>query len=95
MTIVNVTQEQQPLKYLVITQQKDPESLITTRVLISDNRTNKISLVSIEKGVGIEGKQGPVGLQGPAGKDGVVFDILPISSGGTNNTTFTNDKIIS
>lgn len=94
MTIVNVTQEQQPLKYLVITQQKDPESLITTRVLISDNRTNKINLVSIEKGVGIEGKQGPVGLQGPAGKDGVVFTVLPISSGGTNNTTFTNDKII-
>lgn len=94
MTIVNVTQEQQPLKYLVITQQKDPESLITTRVLISDNRTNKISLVSIEKGVGIEGKRGPTGLQGPAGKDGVVFEILPISSGGTNNTTFTNDKII-
>lgn len=94
MTIVNVTQEQQPLKYLVITQQKDPESLITTRVLISDNRTNKISLVSIEKGIGIEGKQGQVGLQGPAGKDGVVFTVLPISSGGTNNTTFTNDKII-
>lgn len=94
MTIVNVTQEQQPLKYLVITQQKDPESLITTRVLISDNRTNKISLVSIEKGVGIEGKQGPIGLQGPAGKDGVVFEVLPISSGGTNNISFTNDKII-
>lgn len=94
MTIVNVTEELQPLKYLVITQEKDPESLITTRVLISDNRTNKISLVSIEKGVGIEGKQGPVGLQGPAGKDGVVFEVLPISSGGTNNTTFTNDKII-
>lgn len=94
MTIVNVTEEQQPLKYLVITQQKDPESLITTRVLISDNRTNKINLVSIEKGVGIEGKQGPIGIQGPAGKDGVIFTVLPISSGGTNNTTFTNDKII-
>lgn len=94
MTIVNVTEDQQPLKYLIVTQQKDTESLITTRVLISDNRTNQISLVSIEKGVGIEGKQGLTGSQGPAGKDGVIFEILPISSGGTNNTTFTNDKII-
>lgn len=92
MSIVRIEEEIQPLKYLVITQTKDPESVITTNVVISDNRLNKINLLSIEKGI-----QGDVGLQGPPGlpgKDGVVFDVLPISSGGTNNTAYNSGNII-
>jgi hypothetical protein len=51
MSIVRVDEEIQPLKYLVITQEKDLKSVVTTNIVISDNRLNKISLVSIEKGV--------------------------------------------
>ena len=92
MSIVRVDEEIQPLKYLVITQEKDPESVVTTNIVISDNRLNKISLVSIEKGSkGDAGAQGPRGL---AGKDGVSFDVLPITSGGTNNTSFSSGTII-
>ena len=92
MSIVRVEEEIQPLKYLVVTQQKDPDSVITTNIVISDNRVNRISLISIEKGY--RGEQGLTGLQGVAGQDGVLFDVLPVSSGGTNNTTFTSGTII-
>lgn len=92
MTIVNVIEEQNLNKYLVITQQKDPSTLITTRVVITDNANNKINLINIERGP--QGDTGPQGIQGLPGKDGIIFDILPITSGGTNNTNFTNDKII-
>lgn len=92
MTIVNVIEEQNLNKYLVITQQKDPSSLITTRVLITDNINNRISLINIERGM--QGDPGPQGPKGDPGKDGIIFDILPISSGGTNAVSFSNDKII-
>ena len=92
MTIVNVIEEQNLSKYLVITQQKDPSTLITTRVVITDNANNRINLVNIERG--IQGDIGPQGLQGIPGKDGMIFDVLPIASGGTNNTVFSNDKIV-
>lgn len=92
MSIVRVEEEIQPLKYLVITQERDPESVITTNVIISDTRFNRLNLVSIEKGPqGDTGAQGPAG---PAGQDGVSFDILPINSGGTNNTSFSSGNII-
>jgi hypothetical protein len=92
MSIVRVEEEIQPLKYLVITQERDPESVITTNVIISDTRFNRLNLVSIEKGPqGDTGAQGPVG---PAGQDGVSFEILPINSGGTNNTSFSSGNII-
>lgn len=92
MTIVNVTEEQNLSKYLVITQQKDPSTLITTRVVITDNINNKISLINIERGM--QGDPGPQGQKGDPGKDGIIFEVLPISSGGTNAVSFTNDKII-
>lgn len=92
MSIVRIEEEIQPLKYLVITQIKDPESVITTNVVISDNRLNKINLLSIEKGP--QGDQGLQGPPGPAGADGVVFDVLSIGSGGTNNTSYTSGNII-
>jgi hypothetical protein len=92
MTIVNVSETYNSNKYLVITQQKDPESLITTRILITDNSTNQIKIIDISKGP--QGNIGPQGIQGLPGKDATTFDILPISSGGTNNTSFVNNKII-
>lgn len=92
MSIVRVEEDIQPLKYLIVTQQRDPESLITTNVIISDTHNNKINLVSIEKG--IQGDIGPIGPKGDAGRDGVVFDVLPISSGGTNNTVFNSGSVI-
>lgn len=92
MSIVRIEEDIQPLKYLVITQEKDPDSVITTNIVISDNRLNKLNLISIEKG--LQGEAGAIGPQGPAGKDGVVFSLLPINSGGTNNTTFNSGNII-
>lgn len=92
MSIVRVEQDIQPLKYLVITQQKDPDSVITTNVVISDNRLNRVNLIAIEKGS--TGNTGPIGPQGIPGKDGIVFDILPVESGGTNNSIFNSGNII-
>jgi hypothetical protein len=92
MSIVRVEEDIQPLKYLVVTQQRDPESVITTNVVISDTRNNRINLVSIEKG--LQGDIGLVGPKGDPGKDGVIFDVLPINSGGTNNTIFSSGHVI-
>ena len=92
MSVVRIEEEIQPLKYLVITQEVDPETLVTTNVVISDNRLNKINLLSIERGP--QGNSGPTGPKGEAGKDGLIFDKLPVSSGGTNNTTFSSGNII-
>jgi hypothetical protein len=92
MTTINIQESSNPTKYLVITQQKDPETLITTRVLITDNANNRIDVIEI--GRGPIGPQGPTGLQGPPGQDAISFDVLSVSSGGTNNTSFTSNKII-
>jgi hypothetical protein len=92
MSIVRIEEDIQPLKYLVITQATDPESVITTNVVISDTRLSRVNLISIEKGA--QGDTGLTGPQGPPGKDGIVFDKLPINSGGTNNTTFNSGNII-
>lgn len=43
MSIVRVEENIQPLKYLIVTQQKDSQSLMTTNVVISDTRNNKIN----------------------------------------------------
>jgi len=92
MSIVRVEEEIQPLKYLVITHEVDPETVITTNVIITDNRLNKINLLAIERGT--QGNTGPAGPKGDPGKDGLIFDKLPISSGGTNNTSFSSGNII-
>jgi len=92
MSIVRVEENIQPLKYLIVTQQKDSESLMTTNVVISDTRNNKINLVSIERG--LQGNIGAVGPKGDPGKDGIIFDILPINSGGTNNSVFSSGSVI-
>ena len=92
MTTINIQESSNPTKYLVITQQKDPETLITTRVLITDNANNRINVIDI--GRGPVGPEGPVGPQGPAGQNASSFDILSISSGGTNSSSFTSNKII-
>lgn len=92
MTTINIQESSNPTKYLVITQQKDPETLITTRVLITDNANNRIDVIEI--GRGPVGPEGPMGPQGPAGQNAISFSVLPVSSGGTNNTTFVSNKII-
>lgn len=92
MSIVRVEEEIQPLKYLVITQERDPESLVTTNIVLTDNRLNKINLINIERGP--QGSVGPMGPQGPSGLNGVAFDILPVSSGGTNNSSFISGNIV-
>ena len=92
MSIVRVEEDIQPLKYLVVTQQVDPESVTTTNIIISDAINNRINLVSIERGP--QGDVGPTGPKGDAGQDGVIFDVLPINSGGTNNTIFNSGEII-
>jgi hypothetical protein len=92
MSIVRIQEDINSPKYLVITQQKDPSTLITTRVIITDNANNRINLINIERGP--QGVQGIPGPSGTPGRDGVNFTVLPINSGGTNNTSFSNNKII-
>jgi hypothetical protein len=92
MTVVSVSEQFQPSRYLIVSNRSDPESITTTRVIVSDLRTNTINLVTIDKGPeGISGPQGPVG---PPGQDGLIFDILSIASGGTNNSTFNSGYLL-
>jgi len=94
MTIVNVIEDSNnPSKYLIVSSQgATSESIISTNVIVSSN--NRIELIEVSKIQGDKGEKGDVGPQGPAGENGVVFDVLPISSGGTNNIGFNNNKII-
>jgi len=93
MSIVSVQEQFQPSRYLVISNLSNSQEISTTRVLVSDLRTNTINLVTIEKGpVGDTGPQGP---KGEPGKDGLIFNVLPITSGGTNNTNFDTNYLIS
>ena len=93
MSIVSVQEQFQPSRYLVITNRTEDQTITTTRVIVSDLRTNTVNLVTIEKGP--QGDIGPVGPSGAPGKDGLVFTVLPISSGGTNNTTFNSGYLVS
>jgi hypothetical protein len=93
MSIVSVQEQFQPVKYLIVSNQSDPESITTTRIIVSDLRSNTINLVTIEKGP--QGERGLIGPSGPAGRDGLVFDVLPVNSGGTNNTIFNSGYLIS
>jgi hypothetical protein len=94
MTIVNVIEDSNnPQKYLIVsTQGATSESIISTNVVVSSN--NKIELIEISKIQGDKGEKGESGIQGPPGENGVIFDLLPINSGGTNNTAFGTDKVI-
>ena len=94
MTIVNVIEDSNnPSKYLIVSSQgATSESIISTNVIVSSN--NRIELIEVSKIQGDKGDKGDIGPQGPAGENGVIFDVLPISSGGTNNTGFNNNKII-
>lgn len=93
MSIVSVQEQFQPSRYLVISNLSNSQEISTTRVLVSDLRTNSINLVTIEKGPA--GDTGPQGPKGEPGKDGLIFDVLPITSGGTNNTNFSTNYLIS
>ena len=92
MTQITINENFQPYKYLLVSRVDDSETIVTTRIVISDDNLNQIRVVNIEQGP--QGFKGDTGPQGPPGQDAVSFDILPISSGGTNNTGYTSNKII-
>ena len=92
MTQITVNEQFQPNKYLLVSRLDENQSIVTTRIIISDENTNTIRVVSIEQGP--QGARGEVGPQGLPGKDAPTFDILPISSGGTNNSIYTSGNII-
>ena len=92
MTKVTVDQQFQTNQYLIISRKDEEDNVITSRVLISDENTNTIQVVNIEQGP--QGERGLTGSQGPAGQDANQFSVLPISSGGTNNTTYSSGNII-
>lgn len=94
MTIINVIEDStNPSKYLVIsTQGATSESVLNTNVVVSS--ANRINLIEVSKIQGDKGEPGIKGDQGLPGKDGVIFDILSIGSGGTNNNSFINNKVI-
>lgn len=94
MTTVTVNEDcNNPSKYLIISRSDaTTESLLTTTVALSVG--NQINVVEISKLKGDQGDPGPPGPQGPAGQNGLIFDTLAIASGGTNNTSFANNKII-
>lgn len=86
MNIVNVSENVIANKYILITQESDINEYITNNVFVTDDLNRSTNVVEVSRGI--------QGFQGPAGKDGVVFDILPIISGGTNNSSFTTNKIV-
>jgi hypothetical protein len=87
MNIVNVSESPAITNYIVITQQGDINETITNTVYVTDSLTGSpTNLIEVTRGI--------QGFDGPAGKDGIIFDILPIASGGTNNSTFESNKII-
>jgi len=92
MTNVTISEDFQPYKYLIIRRKDEDETISTTRIVISDESLNSIRVVNVEQGP--VGEAGPVGPQGPAGIDAPTFSVLPLSSGGTNNTTFSSGNII-
>jgi len=92
MTKVTVDQQFQTNQYLIISRQDENDTIITSRVVISDENTNQIKVVDISQGP--QGVKGEVGTQGVAGKDANQFEVLSISSGGTNNTTYSSGNII-
>lgn len=79
-------------KYLLVTQKDDSETISSTRLVITDNLTNRISFVNISQGE--KGDVGPVGPQGPPGQDASSFTVLSIGSGGTNNTNYSSGNIL-
>ena len=86
MNIVNVSESPAITQYVVVTQQGDINETITNTVYVTDNFSNETTLVEVARGI--------QGFTGPPGKDGIIFDILPIASGGTNNTSFATNKIL-
>jgi len=92
MTQITVNEDFNKNQYLLVSRVDETQSIQTTRVLISDDRSNTIKVVSIEQGP--QGDKGETGAQGPAGQDAPTFDVLPLSSGGTNNTTYSSGNII-
>ena len=92
MTKVTVDQQFQTSKYLIVSRRDEEDNVITSKILVSDENTNIIRVVNIEQGP--PGIQGVTGLQGVAGQDAISFSVLPISSGGTNNTTYSSGNII-
>ena len=96
MTIINILEDSNnPTKYLIVTSQDGTsETLVTTNVLVTTSSNNRAELIEITKIPGPKGDKGDIGPVGPAGQNGVIFDILPINSGGTNNSSFITDKVI-
>ena len=92
MTQITVNEDFQPNKYLLISRVDETQSIQTTRVLITDENTNLIRVVNIEQGP--QGFKGDKGDRGLPGQDAPTFDVLPVNSGGTNNTTYTSGNII-
>jgi hypothetical protein len=92
MTKITIDQKYETNKYLIISRKDEDDNVLTSRILISDENTNTISVVNIEQGP--QGFRGETGVQGPAGQNANQFDVLPISSGGTNNTSYSSGNII-
>lgn len=93
MTIVSVSEQFQPFRYLVVSLRAEEDTITTTNIIVSDLTRGSINLVTVERGP--QGEQGLIGPVGPAGKDGITFSLLPVSSGGTNNTSFNSGYLIS
>ena len=92
MTQITVNENFQPNKYLLVSRIDESQDIQTTRILITDDNSNKIKVVTIEQGP--QGDKGETGPQGQPGQDAPTFDVLPLSSGGTNNTTYSSGNII-
>lgn len=95
---VNVNQIFTPPNTVIVQRQQDagdPGSIVTTNIYITNDVLQKVAVVDVCRGTqGPAGPEGPQGEAGPPGADGVQFDVLPIVSGGTNNTSFNADYII-
>lgn len=92
MSIVSVSEQFQPNRYLVVSLRSEEGTISRTNIVVSNRLDNQISLITVERGP--QGEQGSIGPVGPAGKDGLIFSVLPIASGGTNNTIFNSGYLL-
>ena len=50
MTQITINENFQPYKYLLVSRVDDSETIVTTRIVISDDNLNQIRVVNIEQG---------------------------------------------
>jgi len=97
--MANLIIQQPRLQSLIINQNVDGSGSISTKLDITDNFTNFISLIAVDRGLpGLPGPPGPSGISivGPPGPQGIAGPIGPPgpSGSGINSITINNSLLL-